>query len=158
TGNNAINMTSGTTATTLSGGGGDDTFTLTNLTGITVAVTINGDASTSGDAIVLDDSAASGADSYAGTSGTVTRGGGFGGLTYATTESLNLKAETGNNAINLNSGGIAVTISGGSGDDTITLTSLGGITGAVTVSGDAHTIRDTIILDDSAAAGTDSYT
>jgi hypothetical protein len=119
-----INVLGTSVSTTISANGGDDVVRLGagNLNLLSGPITVNGGAGTA-DSVILDDSALAAADTYTLTSTQVTRPGGFGGLAYATIESLRLLAETGNNIINVNSTASTtpMSINGDPGTDTINL-------------------------------------
>ncbi len=122
TSNNAINVTSTTSATILNvnGNGGNDTITLGggNLDALQGKVTVNGGSGS--DTVVLNDSAAPFSDTYTISGKTVSRNF-FGGLTYQDIEGLTLNAEAGNNTIHVadTSSSVMYTLNGGAGTDTL---------------------------------------
>src|SRR5262245_13604324 len=83
------------------------------------AVTVDGGPGS--DTVIVNDGGA-GSDAYTLTATALTRAG-FGGLTYADIETLTLLAETGDNAIHVQSlaGGMTYNLFADAGDDTVTL-------------------------------------
>jgi hypothetical protein len=108
--------------TTVNGGNGNDTITLG--TSLLTNMTVDGQAGTD----TLTYTGTSSADAVTLTSGTLTAG----ALThaYANLENLSLSLLAGNDTVNVNhgAGGPATTISGGDGDDAVTVTAAGLLT------------------------------
>jgi hypothetical protein len=145
--------------------GGNDSLDITDNGGSSgldfydgVPVTYDGGTGTN--SVLLDDSTANFSDTYTITNNSVSRPF-FGGLTYSNVASLTLDAETGNNTIDINSTGAAVTINDDAGSDTVNLSDgvqangLDNLPGPVTVNGGGS---DVVNLNDQSATFSDTYT
>ena len=99
-------------------GAGNDSINFNNLSTFAAAVTANGNAGA--DTIFVNDEFA-GADSYTLSGTSLTRTGGFAGLTYATADDVVLLAETGNNAITVTSTNTTVTLDTNAGTDSVAI-------------------------------------
>jgi hypothetical protein len=116
-----ITSTNTNRSVTINGGNGNDAIKLVDATGASYpsAVTVNGGGDS--DTFTFDDLALAGTSSYSVTATQVSKNNGFPNLTYGTLESLVLLAETGVNAITINSTavGTPVTVNAGGTNDTI---------------------------------------
>ncbi|MEX0938641.1 MAG: hypothetical protein WDZ59_12340 [Pirellulales bacterium] len=148
---------------TINAGSGDDTITLgANLGHINTlngAITVNGQGNS--DTLVVDDTSNALSDDFTITDTIFTRS--FSAIvTYATIEGLEVFAGTSNNAVNIEStaAGTPVTVHGGDGDDTFTLSPTAGnmatLQGAVSLLGGAD--DDILIADDTSNLNSDSFT
>jgi Ca2+-binding RTX toxin-like protein len=164
-GSNAINVqsTAAGTPVTINAGDGNDSLLLgfPGLGTIAGAVTFHGQGGT--DSAVVDDRGFLLGESYTLTSSTLSRGPfSFGGLTYDTIESLTLDATNFGNTISVQStaAGTPVTINAGTGNDTVNLGTGGfalyALLGAVTVNGQDGT--DVVTLNDANVTVSNTYT
>jgi hypothetical protein len=125
-GDDTINVRSTTASTPVTVNGGDDDDTIhfgsvgNSLDAILGAVTVNGNAPASSDALHVNDHGDADSHDYVITSTTVARTGAA-QITYGTIESLTLNGGQGGNTINVQStaAGTAVIVNSGSGDDEI---------------------------------------
>jgi Ca2+-binding RTX toxin-like protein len=167
-GNDAVHVNSTLAAIPIrvSGGPGNDTIDLGtgSLTSLAAAVTVDGDDGV--DRVNLNDQAGSSTDTYTITGTTATRPS-FGGLTYATAESLTLNADNGANPVRVQqtAAGTSWQVNTGGGDDVVTLGGsipgvagllYGFIQGPVRIDGQGGS--NFVILDDRAASSPATWT
>ncbi len=147
-GNDVFTVNAAVVPSTLNGGNGNDTVTV-NTNALTGSVTVNGDAGT--DTLIVNGTAA--ADTFTVNNSTVARAGSA-TITYATLEQLTVNGQGGNDVLNVQSTGIATTVNGGDGDDSVNVSSdapinlgnLDGILGNLTV--DVGTGTNTMVVSD----------
>jgi hypothetical protein len=159
-----INSTDTGCATTVSGGGGSDTISVAsasnNLSNVRGALTIFAAAGTDG--LTFYDANHVAHDAYTLTPTSLARNL-LAGATYSGIESLELRAGSGNNTINVPStvANVATSVLGGGGADTLQLASGGGgdlaaIVSAVAFDGQAG--GDAVTLNDALGTGVGAYT
>jgi hypothetical protein len=104
----------------VTGGSNNELFTVSGLANdFPAGVTINGGGGI--DQLTADDSGLSGNSTYQITAGQIQKDNGFAGLAYSNINRLDVVAETGNNAVNVNDAGQlnTINIDAGAGNNTI---------------------------------------
>jgi len=159
-GNDTVYVTYTGTPTNINAGDNDDTVAIGNGSMDNIAaVTLSG--GNGNDAIYLNDSTANFSDTYIVASTTVSRIR-WGGLTYATLESLNISGETGNNIYQIEStaSGTSTSITDYGGNDTFNLGpifhDIVSIQGPLSIDGGGGT--DSIATNDSGAPNSINFT
>jgi hypothetical protein len=113
-----LSGTAAGTPLTVNAGAGNDSINLNNLSTFAAPITANGNGGA--DTISVNDEFA-GTDSYTLSATALTRTGGFAGLAYATADQVTILAQTGNNAITVNSTTTTVTLDTNAGTDTVSI-------------------------------------
>lgn len=150
----------------VNGGSENDTINIgssgNSLDTILGTVTVNGDTSTTGDTLNLNDQGDTDAHTYTVNSTTLSRNGAA-LITYGTIEQINVNGGSGGNIVDVRSTafGTDVTVNSGSGSDTINIGSVGNsldaILGSVSVNGQSPASGETLNINDHGDADGHTY-